>query len=332
MLRLHQEKPDYLVVLDYHDDVVVFDSSQEPEAVEFYQVKTKKPGYWSLDNLLERAKGSALSIVGKMYAHRLAFGHEVRQMQFISNALYSLEKASAKGSKTQKVEAFTAKDLCQEALHRLSASLQEEHKLEYCPIADLRLSFATTPLSVTEHVTHAKGRFTEFLEQKCGLIHISTSHAFKCLIEELRKRCNCEDGITSISELAQKKGMTKKEFEQRINTISQAALPEKWRRFEAILIQEGVDIIRLGRFQKAWETHQVQRLDTTNGILQEASILVAKAFDSLHAEMQISPLMPFLAALQARCMPILQSKSIPFNDETIAAITFTHLDGLANES
>src|SRR5689334_18860686 len=58
LLKLHRTRQDYLVLFDYHDDVVVLDSAGSPSAIDFYQIKTKKGGNWTATLLLKREEGA----------------------------------------------------------------------------------------------------------------------------------------------------------------------------------------------------------------------------------------------------------------------------------
>ncbi len=42
MIKRHLNGADYLVAFEYHDDVVFMEPNEEPENVDFCQVKTKK--------------------------------------------------------------------------------------------------------------------------------------------------------------------------------------------------------------------------------------------------------------------------------------------------
>ena len=57
MLELEQLGRDYMIVMDYHEDVVIIDASIEDNNIDFYQVKTKKGDYWRPTDLL--ASGNA---------------------------------------------------------------------------------------------------------------------------------------------------------------------------------------------------------------------------------------------------------------------------------
>jgi hypothetical protein len=53
LLELHNDKNNYLIVLEHHDDIIVFDSETEPKKVSFYQIKTNSyDNYWTIKRLL----------------------------------------------------------------------------------------------------------------------------------------------------------------------------------------------------------------------------------------------------------------------------------------
>ena len=64
LFELHQCKDDYLLVLDYHDDVMVLDSEHDPQSA-FLSIKTKDNGVWKLNDIVRTKKGR------KVYYHRL---------------------------------------------------------------------------------------------------------------------------------------------------------------------------------------------------------------------------------------------------------------------
>jgi hypothetical protein len=51
ILELHKQQQSYLILCDYHEDVVVLDDEVNPTAAEFFQVKTKPIGNWTIKNL-----------------------------------------------------------------------------------------------------------------------------------------------------------------------------------------------------------------------------------------------------------------------------------------
>ncbi|GAG02404.1 unnamed protein product, partial [marine sediment metagenome] len=44
LLELHLSGRDYILVLDFHEDILVLDSEVDPKEIEFYQIKTTQQG------------------------------------------------------------------------------------------------------------------------------------------------------------------------------------------------------------------------------------------------------------------------------------------------
>ena len=102
LIELHRAGNDYLIFLDLHDDVVVANSETAPSTVDFYQVKTSKKKEWTEARLTYRKKGKSLSILGKLYAHKLSFPSNTGVAVFVSNRHCGLE-APAKFKDAPKV-------------------------------------------------------------------------------------------------------------------------------------------------------------------------------------------------------------------------------------
>lgn len=116
LLTLHEKPNDYAVLLDFHDDVVVLDSAEEAKGMEFYQVKSKESGNWTITQLLRCPKGkdekSGLSICGKMYANKLAFPNVTKSVNFVSNLRFKVHLNGAE--KEVEVDEFEVKQLAKE--------------------------------------------------------------------------------------------------------------------------------------------------------------------------------------------------------------------------
>lgn len=57
LFQQHGTSDDYAIVFEFHDDVVLLDSANNPCSVRFYQVKSKATnGGWTLTSLLKREK------------------------------------------------------------------------------------------------------------------------------------------------------------------------------------------------------------------------------------------------------------------------------------
>lgn len=77
LLELELLGRDYMIVMDYHEDVIILDSSTKVENVDFYQVKTRSGNYWRPTELTKTSinkNGEIIhSILGKFLKHLYNF-------------------------------------------------------------------------------------------------------------------------------------------------------------------------------------------------------------------------------------------------------------------
>jgi hypothetical protein len=324
LLDLESANSDYLVVLDYHDDVVVFDSETSPTNADFYQVKTDTKNKWTLPRLLNLAKGSKLSILGKLYAHRLSFGEQARRLTFVSNQGFKLKTNGA--NEPVDLDRCTLADLCAEALQDVSSKLQAEHDLADAPSIGVELILRRDEwLPVTGHQTLAEGRLSRFLTSKFGERPYSTSHAFRALMDVLRQRNNCEDVVSSVSDLSEKKGIGHDEFSTLLARIAANHDSNKWFTIESRLTHEGVAFTRLNRLKASWSAREVQVLDLANSAVQESQDQADLTIRELDAQFPESSLSDWLSKGLAICKARLQPLGVPYSDDQIVGMLLSAL-------
>jgi hypothetical protein len=92
LMQLHDTHGDYMLILDYHDDVVLLDSSTAPSRATFFQVKTNPGGNWTLKQLTRQKKGKKgplPSHLGKLWSHQVSFGSITCSCFFVTNGLWA---------------------------------------------------------------------------------------------------------------------------------------------------------------------------------------------------------------------------------------------------
>ena len=83
------------MVFDYHDDVLVLDSDEDPTGIAFFQVKTEGTGPWTIGDLIRERKNSAAperSYVAKLYSDKLTFPDHTQRLTFVSNTYVNAEE------------------------------------------------------------------------------------------------------------------------------------------------------------------------------------------------------------------------------------------------
>ena len=92
LIELESLGRDYMIVMDYHEDVIILDSSTKVENIDFYQLKTRSGDYWRQKDLIcstKNAKGEIIhSILGKLLKHSLDFP-SARDYYFVTDSFIS---------------------------------------------------------------------------------------------------------------------------------------------------------------------------------------------------------------------------------------------------
>jgi hypothetical protein len=324
LLDLESKNKDYLLVLDYHDDVVVFDSENSPSTADFFQVKTETKKNWTLDRLLSCVDGNKLSILGKLYAHKLSFGDNVQSLNFITNARFNV-KTSAHPNGTITDNCLIS-ELCDTALNDVKKALQKEHGLEVEPSCDEIIVLRTDLLSL-DHKTHAEGRFSQYLRDNFGdKTYKVVSHSFIALLEELRKRNNYEGLLNSKADIA-KKSFGHAEFSSFLKKCAGAAAREKWEPIQKMLIEEQLDIFSIKRFELAWETREMVLLDTSDAIVARTQQIAESVVQKLRSEFPAKPLRNFINRSVELCRAQLLGFEVPISEEDILGAILSSITG-----
>lgn len=314
LIDLEAQNRDYIVVLDYHDDVVVFDSESSPTKADFYQIKTDSQKNWTLTDLLSRSEGR-YSIIGKLYAHHLNFGDQAGSLNLVAVRPFSLEISPGR---TAVLDQCSLGNLCDTALGKIKAALQAEHNLPELPQCDISLVLRTDPLSVKEHSIHAEGKLSRHLRDKFGDKPYHVSHAFEALITELKRRNNFEGQLNSKEAFFKNKAFGRQEFSTLIRKCARAGEREgRWRQIEQILIREQLNVFSVEKYERLWQTRELLRLDFSNSVAQLIQRTADESVKHLRDSDPAQPLLPFIGRCVQRCRDALPVNSIPITDDDL---------------
>jgi hypothetical protein len=217
-------------------------------------------------------------------------------------------------------------ELCVESLREVAIALQKEHGLRYSPLLDIHTVLRKDTLSVDDHSTHAKGRFLDFLEQN-SIPTKEVSATFRSLVHELQKRSNCESAFSLSDDLKSKKGFSRSEFSEILDQMKKAAETDQWAVIAQQLTADGLDLIRLRVWHRAWSTYRVERLDYSNEILQRTAQTVSDVVNQcLCQNIPLRPLTGFIEEALPRSVTQLSLVKLPVETNKVIAIILTALD------
>ena len=268
LLELHGTRDNYVLILDFHDDVIVLDSDNNPTGVEFYQIKTKTKGEMSLQYLLDKKEDNGLSILGKLFSNIAAFPDDTKSLNIVSTAPFGVTLA-ATSKKTDKTATLLS-ELSPNEIAKVMAALKEEHNLTTLPDIASIVWFIVSDLSLKDCDTHSRGKLSDFLQTTFPDKTFPVTTVYRTLISEIQRRNDWEQRPASVDDLLSVKAISKKQFETML-----AAIPDNKNVDKAIadgiseLRAENVSYQTVEAIRGAARQYEVERMEYSNQAIQK---------------------------------------------------------------
>lgn len=276
ILSRHTAGKNYLFLFEFHDDILIVDSTATPESIEFCQVKTKRGNPWKLSDLLRRASRSGgekkLSVLGKLYFHYLEFKTFSISLSFISNADFAF--IANKDQPIHKASGLKAK---------VGSAIQTSVGKELPKLAPIDLNvlfFVRSSLSLDDFGPHIKGQLVDFLNKFIGHSDvIGVDSWYKTLMSEISiKTNNAPSAADTPEKLIKLKAFSREQMASYIADIKAAVVTKNsWSVIEAALVKEGFMVPNILKIQQNWNEVRANKLDVSN-----------LNFASLHKDIQTS--------------------------------------------
>lgn len=220
LLELSNNNNDFLLAFEFHEDILIFDSSVNPTSIEFYQIKSKNTsGKFSLTQLLTRKKlkdSTGNSILGKLLQNKTNFPKETTSLNLISNSDYGFF-TNLLSQKTL----VCCKDLSSADLQKLTKSLGEELSISELKEYIDSLFFHVTELTIEHHSEITRDKLERTLEKKFSTeIKYNPLLAYRTIYDEVNRKNNIEKPISTLEEVVKYKAISKLEFTEMLKIVA----------------------------------------------------------------------------------------------------------------
>ena len=208
----------------------MLDSDEDPQFIDFYQVKTNTAATgWKKNQLTQVTKRKTTteeptlfdeedvepddkySKMAKLLIHSLDFPDNAREFFFVTNANFGA--TLIKGAKQSKAKELLFADL----IERARDEIKERVKAELPELNDDvfgHLHFIKNQMSVYDHEATVIGLLTNFLTEHLQNAKVAVRPVYDTLIGEIRKRNDYEALPDSKEDLLKNKAFTKTQFHQ----------------------------------------------------------------------------------------------------------------------
>lgn len=275
LIEYHLDGKDYVFAFEFHDDVLILDSEDNPSCLQFVQVKTKTTGQkWSVHELTKSEKGKKgnpdkLSILGKLYENKKNFSSHSSEIRFVTNAYFSF---------IDPAPITTGDQLEKNDQDKIANAIQSQIGTVSVDLSTLRLERSS--LSVDDHEKHIRGILHNFFEKLFGSDHsIPVSPWYQSISDQIKVKNNYpSEQIKSFDDLIRNKCIKKSEIEdfvQRVNHSHNGS--DNWDLIKSKLQMEGLGFQELIKLQNSWKKYTSDRLDYDNEALKSLEIDIANA-------------------------------------------------------
>lgn len=292
LLELFKSGNDFLMLLDYHDDVVVLDSESNPQSMGFYQLKTKDSGNWTLNALVKRKEGKngpLSSIIGKLYGCKMTFPDHTLSLNFVSNASCSLELKDKKQKCVDK-RLIKFSELSSTSITEITNKIKIEHSLADEPdLVDI-MFFHVSDLILNDRETYVKGKLSDFMEELNPQGKFKISLIYTTIFDEIKRKNNYELEITDFDELLKHKSISKSYFQSILKNFDvDNTCEEMWQITQGQLLNE-LPLPIVLKLKTAWRKHEIERMDGTNAVIKALREDIRKLVVPFQSSLNISKL------------------------------------------
>lgn len=218
LLDLEESNEDYVMVFDYHDDIVVCNSDKDSDFIDFYQIKTRKTARWAKGDLTSKLDEddscnsiNELSILAKLVSHTKVFQNS-RHLFFVTNSSLSANLYS----RSDNIVKFN------EIKENIREQIKNKIREELGGVEDEafeKIIFIQNQMSVDSYEQTVLGTLSQFLKNKFNLV-TDVNVVYETLIGEIRKRNNYEKEIENKEELIKYKAISHAEFSNYLTSLT----------------------------------------------------------------------------------------------------------------
>ena len=237
----------YLLVLDYYDDITLFDLDKDPLVVSYYQMKTSQ-NEMTIDSAIEK------SWLAKLYTQLCRpEGWNVKELAFITNqpleVSYELDIDSAhlkphnkKHQQTDKLYATRTAitDLHQSVQERIRKDIAQKCGIPEEEVDLSKFAHMRTTLTIEHHGDLVEKEMGDFLHKKYPKVTVDTVKGiYSSMLSLLTRKQEYETlpDNAPLDVVKKHKGLVKDEFDRVIDQAIMLSLPE----FDDVLAYAQVD-------------------------------------------------------------------------------------------
>ena len=211
---------EYIVLMDYIEDVSIICDPADPSKIHMYQIKTKTPGKtYKLTTVLEE------KWFEKLYANALKYGKYVASASLVCNTDIEVSGKSIFPNE----QTLLSDPTIQKNIEKIRNAIANDQGIPPVDVDLSKFCFIRSQLSTQGHKDEVEHSFSDFLYEKDPNLQVATVKAiYQFLYGELDARFNCEidNNCTDANEILVRKGLSSSKVNEIISCGLNIQLPD----------------------------------------------------------------------------------------------------------
>ena len=285
MLKIIDAESDFILFMEFHDDIIVLSKTEQDEYVEFFQIKTddKDSRYITPSFIMKDGKKfpEKMSIIQKIIDEFVKFENDTRGIHLVSNKNFDFGEL-IDNSETKNRRSFVLKDLNQTSIKNIKKDMCKAcNKVNICNEECLSIIyFDVSDLDLQSYEDTVMGRIIKKLDDmKIVSTTERTRSIYNTILGEIRRINNTEKTAGSVSELMQRKAISKKDFLKWIDKLRVEMPDDLWNQVNFGLSNDGFTTLEIRKIHKGWKKHQIDRMNIEALGLQSLEAMVRNIID-----------------------------------------------------
>lgn len=281
LLQIDLQHDDYLILLEFIEDVAVLNSEVTPDQMALFQLKKKEGSStkWTKTTLAKPPKDGK-SILAKLHESKSIAKDETAAISFVSNAPVELKLGT--GDDSTAFSELSASQIDPKLLAELKTSVAAEIGCDVGEVDFANLKFIRSPLAMDDLESHTMGRVATYLADKFPDHSPRADILCKAVYSELKVKATSTEEAASFADLKRIRGISKTQFSAMVAlTISRKSDSDVIDGFLAGLTQENVPYVKRELIRRAARQFIVEKAGRGNALLSLLQNNVEKLLQQL---------------------------------------------------
>lgn len=263
MLEIMDSESDFILFMEFHDDIIILEKSISPEVIDFYQIKTDdKPSRYLTASFITKNANKypeKMSIAQKMIDNFVKFNDNTRGMYLVSNKSFDFGELNDK-TESIKRDNISLQEIDSENLTKIKKGMcQACNKKDKCNNECIKLIyFSVSNLDLTSYEDTVLGKLVnKLLSQGIESSIGQTKSTYYTILGEIRRINNCERNSQNVTELLKNKSISKSNFIMWINQLKVNLPDDLWNQIQPLLLNDGFSALTVSRIMKHWKKYKL---------------------------------------------------------------------------